>query len=217
MTIKKYLHSCLCIEENGKRLLIDPGAFSFVEGTLSPKDIGPVDVIIYTHTHADHLDIQSLKSFLAMKKATLVAHLDVGRELEKNGLLYERIEAGEKWEAEGFSIEAHAAPHDPIPSEIPHNLAYVINKTVLHPGDSLRVEGVKKIDVLALPTFAPWLRAVDAIAFAQKLSPKIAIPIHDAMMKDFFLERMYTGMFPPHFSNANIDFHPLSPTDELSV
>lgn len=163
------------------------------------------------------MDPDALKAFFAMKKATIVAHLDVGRELEKLGFSYERIEAGEKWEAEGFTIDALTAPHDPIPSEIPHNLAYRINSKFLHPGDSLHVEGIKKIEVLALPTFAPWLVMIDAIAFAQKLSPKIVIPIHDAMMKDFFLERMYPHIMGPRFSDVGIDFRPLSITDEVVV
>lgn len=217
MTIKKYLHSCLLVEENGKRLLIDPGTFSFIEGKLTSKDIGPVDLILFTHKHTDHLDLDALKELLAMNKAPIVSHLDVGREIEKMGLSYERIEAGEKWEAEGFTIEAFSAPHDPIPSEIPHNLAYRINARLLHPGDSLSVEKIKKIEILALPTAAPWLRAVDMLEFARKLSPKVAIPIHDAFLKDFFVERMYPNVFGPRLSESGIEFRPLSPTEELSI
>lgn len=217
MVIKKYLHSCLVVEENGKRLLIDPGLFSFIEGKITPKDIGPVDVILFTHKHQDHLDPLRLKECLAMKRATIVSHLDVGREIEKIGLSYERIEAGEKWEAEGFTIEALSAPHDPIPTEIPHNLAYKINAKLLHPGDSLHVEGIKKIEVLALPTAAPWLRAVDAIEFARKLSAQIVIPIHDAIIKDFMLERMYTLMYGPRMADAGTEFRPLAPQEELTI
>lgn len=217
MTIKKYLHSCLCVEESGKRLLFDPGLFSFIEGTITPEDIGPVDVIIYTHKHADHLDLPALKKILAMKRAVIVTHQEIGDALQKEGISHERIEVREKHTVEGFAIESFTAPHGPIPTEIPHNLAYLINGTLLHPGDSLHVEGVDHVDVLALPTFAPWLRAVDAITFAQSLTPKIAIPIHDAFIKDFALERLYPLMYTPKLAETGIDFKPIGVGQEIDT
>ena len=217
MIIKKYLHSCLVVEEKGKRPLIDPGLFSFIEGTITPADVGPADVIIFTHKHADHLDMGALKNFLEMRKATIVTHGEIGELLGKEGIAHERIEAGQTGSADGFTIKALAAPHEEIPTEIPHNLAYLINGTLLHPGDLLRVAGVEHVDVLALPTFAPWLRAVDVIAFAKKLSPKVAIPIHDAFIKDFALDRFNPLMYRPRLTEVGIDFRPLSHTDELAV
>lgn len=217
MTIKKYLHSCLCVEENGKRLLFDPGPFSFIEGTIKPEDIGPVDVIVYTHKHADHLDLPALKKILAMKKAVIVTHQEIGEVLQKAGISHERIEAREKHTVEGFAIESFTAPHGPIPTEIPHNLAYLINERLLHPGDSLHVQGVDHVDILALPTFAPWLRAVDAIAFAQSLTPKVAIPIHDAFIKDFALERFYPLMYGPKLADAGIEFKPIGFGQEVET
>ena len=71
MKIYKYLHSCLVLEENGKRLLIDPGAFSFLEGLLKPEDIGPVDAILLTHQHLDHYYPDALKIILGLRAARL--------------------------------------------------------------------------------------------------------------------------------------------------
>ncbi len=209
MIIKKYLHSCLLIEENGKRLLIDPGSFSFVEKKITPSDIGPVDVIVYTHKHGDHYDPAALKELMGLKKAVLVTNREIAELLAKDGFTSELMHEGETKTFEGFHIETFSAPHGPIPAEIPHNLAVMINKTLLHPGDSLEVEGLPDVPVLALPIAAPWLRAVDSIAFARDVHSKHVIPIHDAIIKDFMLERMYGGMFGPKLEKEGMAFHAL--------
>jgi L-ascorbate metabolism protein UlaG (beta-lactamase superfamily) len=61
MQIKKYLHSCILIEESGKKLLFDPGAFVFIEGKFKPEEIVPVDVVVVTHSHPDHFFPEALK------------------------------------------------------------------------------------------------------------------------------------------------------------
>ena len=210
MIIKKYLHSCLLIEESGKRLLIDPGNFSFVEKKITPADIGPVDVIVYTHKHLDHYDPAVLKELMSLHKAVLVTNKEIAELLVKDGFSSELIHEGETKTFEGFTVNALTAPHGPIPAEIPHNLAIIVNKTLLHPGDSLEVENLPDVPVLALPIAAPWLRAVDSIAFAKDIRPKHVIPIHDAIIKDFMLERMYGGMFGPKLEKEGIAFHPLN-------
>ncbi|MDQ6892288.1 MAG: hypothetical protein M3167_06365 [Acidobacteriota bacterium] len=35
MRVSKYIHSCLLIESDGDRLLIDPGKFSFSDGRVT--------------------------------------------------------------------------------------------------------------------------------------------------------------------------------------
>lgn len=64
MTITKYLHSCLYLEKSGKRLLFDPGLFSFIEGRLTPQDIGPVDVIVFAKKIKPHTVIPIHDAFV---------------------------------------------------------------------------------------------------------------------------------------------------------
>ncbi|MBI3115325.1 MAG: MBL fold metallo-hydrolase, partial [Candidatus Kerfeldbacteria bacterium] len=56
MTITKYLHSCVLLEEDGFKLLFDPGTFVFVEGLFKPADLPKPDVVLITHGHPDHYD-----------------------------------------------------------------------------------------------------------------------------------------------------------------
>lgn len=190
MTIKKFLHSCILIEENGKRLLIDPGSFSFIEEIIKPEDIGPVDVVLYTHQHQDHFYPEVLQSFLK-SDTKIVCNREVNALLEKDGVYSEYIDADDARDVHGFDIEAFEAPHEPVLGEIPDNLAFLINDSVLHPGDSISVVIDKPVETLCLPVAAPWLRIMDAVLFARKVKPKIAIPIHDAYLKDYMRGRIY--------------------------
>ncbi len=216
MRIYKYLHSCLVIEENGKRLLIDPGAFSFVEGMLKPQDIGPVDAILLTHQHLDHYYPDALKIILALHSAPIFTNAEIAALAKQQGIDCHVMNPGEIREVEGFIIEAFQAPHGAVPAAIPENTAFRINKKILHSGDSIEVpfEAVRGTEVLALPVAAPWSRLVDVIAFAHAIQPKIAIPVHDAILKDFMLERVY-AMCKAKLEEQGIAFRPLASTAEF--
>jgi L-ascorbate metabolism protein UlaG (beta-lactamase superfamily) len=63
-------HASVHIRENGSSLIVDPvlgGMFwpiqDFTPLAFPPSDIPPVDAVLVTHGHYDHLDIDSLKHF----------------------------------------------------------------------------------------------------------------------------------------------------------
>ena len=100
-----------------------------------------------------------------------------------------------------------------MPVEVPHNNAYLIDDAVLHPGDSLEIASIQ-CKVLALPIAGPWLRLIDALDVAKQIRPAVVIPIHDAIIKNFMLERIY-GMCTTTLGNAT--FRPLALGEELNV
>jgi len=53
--------------------------------------------------------------------------------------------------------------------------------SLFHPGDAYDCEP-GQIDILALPLNAPWTASRDTIAFAQRISPRACVPIHDALL-----------------------------------
>ncbi len=214
MIISKYFHSCLLVEENGRKLLIDPGAFSFIEKEIKPEDIGTVDVIVITHKHPDHYFPDALR--IHAKNAVIIADGEICALLAKEGIAHETITEGEIKTIAGFTIQALEAPHECIPAEIPHHLAFLINKKLLHPGDSLSVAGAHTCKILALPVAGPWLKLTDALAFAKKLAPAHVIPVHDAIIKDFMLLRIY-AMCQNALEKESIAFHPLRLGDALEV
>ncbi|OGY59532.1 MAG: hypothetical protein A3B23_01065 [Candidatus Colwellbacteria bacterium RIFCSPLOWO2_01_FULL_48_10] len=216
MVIKKYLHSCILIEEGGKRLLIDPGSLSFIEGKIEPKDIGQVDVVIFTHKHQDHYYPEVLKDFMGTD-TKIVSSAEIAVLLKQDGFSAEIASEGEELDIAGFKIKPLRAPHERIPTEIPHNFAYLINNSFLHTGDSLSVFGAGYAKVLALPVAGPWNKLSEALDFAIKLKPRIVIPIHDAIIKDFFLDRIYNYMCKPVLAKEGIEFKPLALGEEIEV
>jgi len=191
MTIKKYLHSCIVIEKNGKRLLIDPGIFSFVEKKLTPKDIGAVDAILITHQHADHCSIEAIKSFLALNYAPVFTNESVGAVLSKEEIPFQKVSTRERFDVAGFTVDVLEAPHGTLPMPGVLNTAYFVDSTFLHPGDSVMVKTISRPRVLALSLTSPWLAMREAVDFAKIVNPEFVIPVHDAVFKDFFRTRIY--------------------------
>jgi L-ascorbate metabolism protein UlaG (beta-lactamase superfamily) len=79
MKITKYPQSCLLIEQNGKRILIDPG--SLVTRKYSAKDLLPIDAILITHEHSDHADPTLINELLDLTKVPVVGNQSTAKEL----------------------------------------------------------------------------------------------------------------------------------------
>ncbi len=214
MIMKKFLHSCILLEINGLKLLIDPGLFSFIEKLISPEDIGPVDIILISHQHVDHMDPQAIKSILKLRDAKIFAHKEVVDILHKEGITANEILAGQTLKHGEFTIKAIEAMHEPIPGSCPANLAFLINDKIFHPGDSYQTK--IQCEILLLPIAGPWARTVDAIEFAKHVNPRMAIPIHDGIIKEFMLDRMY-AMFTQQLSSVGIEFKPLLLGEKLKL
>lgn len=215
MTITKFLHSCILLEENGYRLLIDPGRYSFIEGQLRPTDIPSPDVILITHEHGDHFDADALQTIAAPKRAEVIVPTGFGAALPPD-VTVTRVDDSEELKRGPFVIQPLDAPHESLPQAVPANVAYLINDRVLHPGDSLRVK-VERVEVLMLPVTAPWMRSIDGLEFAKRLQPKVAIPVHDASVKDFSLKTLYERNFGPNLVKLGIDFRPLGLDESLDI
>ena len=68
MKITKYAQLTFLIENSmGNRLLIDPGQYNYDNG-FSPSDFGRVDVLIVTHKHGDHHQIEAEKEIINLHK-----------------------------------------------------------------------------------------------------------------------------------------------------
>ncbi|RCH54140.1 MBL fold metallo-hydrolase [Mucilaginibacter hurinus] len=208
MKIKKYLHSCLVFEQDGYKLLFDPGQFSFAEGRVTADMFADTDSIVITHIHPDHFDLDILKSILALNNAKIYTNKQVGEQLQKAGLPFSLIESG-KHEIGPFILEAVPVTHEPLlDNPAPQMTAFVINNKVLHPVDTLSDEllAYKGIDVLLMVTMAPFANELKIAAFADKLQPRQVLPVHDGYARDFFIKQRYAN-YKRHFEKQGILFH----------
>jgi L-ascorbate metabolism protein UlaG (beta-lactamase superfamily) len=179
MKITKFAHSCLLIEIDGVKILTDLGSWN-----PEVPEVSDLNAILITHEHADHFDIEKLKTLLSKNpQAKLITHTAVGAKLQEVGIEYTPIESGERIEVDGVSVESCGTDHAIIYGSISpcRNTGYLIADTFYIPGDALHDTPSKQIEILALPTGGPWMKVSEAIDYAKSLNPKVVIPIHDAM------------------------------------
>lgn len=174
MRITKYPQSCLLLEKDDKRLLIDPG--NFAAAKYAAEDFLPLDGVLVTHEHADHADI-GLLGALADAGVKIVTNKSTAGVLGE--IAADTIDDGIEMEIGGFTVQAHELPHCLMVdgSEGPQNTGFIIDSTFFHSGDGVSTSGVS-VDVAAIPIAGPDISIHDAYAFIESLGAQIVIPMH---------------------------------------
>jgi L-ascorbate metabolism protein UlaG (beta-lactamase superfamily) len=174
--------SCVLAEAASARLLLDPGTLS-----SGFEELTGLDAILVTHQHPDHLDIDRLPALMtANPDAVLMADPGSAGRLTEAGIAHQVIRPGDKLELAGTTVEVIGGDHGVIHPDIPvvPNNGYLLNDgstAVLHPGDSFDLPG-RAVDVLLLPTAAPWLKVSEAVDYLRAVAPPLAVPIHQALL-----------------------------------
>jgi len=192
-----------------------------VEGMVKPDTFRDLSAVILTHQHPDHVDDAALKKILENNRAAIViTNTEIKSRLDKEGVVAAEVLEDGSRAIGNFTVKALVAQHAPILNAVlPQNIAYVVNNTLLHPGDSFAssLDAWKGIPVLALPIMAPWMTELEVAEFARRMSPQKIIPVHDGYAKDFFLQQRYEN-YQKYFSPLGIDFQWLDkPGDSIEV
>ena len=183
MRITHLGHACLLVETGGQRILIDPGSYS--PGIV---DLTGLDVVLVTHQHMDHVDLQRLPAVLEVNpQARLYAEPQAAGLIREAGVACEHTVSGEPLTFGPVQVLPVGDMHALINEALPRigNLGVVVRAegepTLFHPGDAYDAEP-GQIDILALPLNAPWSACRDTVAFARRISPRVVVPIHDALL-----------------------------------
>lgn len=210
MKITKLGHCCLIIEEKGVKILTDPGM-----NTTTQNNIKDIDVLLVTHEHMDHLDLSSLRSILENNSnIKIFTNKGVAKILDKEKIRYELLEHGQSRTIKGVSIEGFGREHAEMYPTLPRavNTGYLIADRLFFPGDSFHLPK-KPVDILALPTFGPWLKFSESIDFAKNVKPKFCFPVHDGMLELDIINKLIEKLLSPQ----NIKFVVPKAGEEIDI
>jgi len=188
MRITHLGHSCLFVEIDAARLLIDPGTFSH-----GFEELSGLDAVIITHQHVDHVDVERLPLLLeANDGALLLAEPETAAELSGAGIAARPLHAGDAVTVAGVPVRAAGGQHAVIHPDVPRvgNVAVLVGTSradggtglLLHPGDAYDVVPAD-VDVLALPLSAPWAKVGETVDYLRAVRPAVAVPVHDALLQ----------------------------------
>lgn len=188
MRITKYGHSCLLVEDGAARLLIDPGAYS-----PGFEELTGLSAVLVTHQHPDHVDLERLPALLERNpEAALHADEATAAQLAERGLPARAVHEGDVLDL-GTRVRVVGRDHAVIHPDLPGvpNTGYLVAERFFHPGDSFTVPDAD-VQVLGVPTGAPWLKASEAVDFLRAVSPRVGVPIHEGTLSR---PQMIYGLF----------------------
>ena len=174
MQLTKYPQSCLKLEKDGRAVMVDVGTLATAQ--YSVADFGECEAVLFTHRHADHLDVDAFDDLVA---AGMTAY---GNENVADAVGGDRVQVfgdGEELEVAGFGIKTFAMEHCLMVngSKGVPNTGLLIDDDLLLPGDSTEDVGITA-DKVALPIFGPDISPHDAFELATALRAKTLIPVH---------------------------------------
>lgn len=207
MRVTRYGHSCLLVEDGGARLLLDPGLFS-----SGFEDLRGLTGVLVTHQHPDHLDLDRLRPLLdANPEARL--HCDAGSAELLGDLPHTVVAAGDVLDL-GARVRVLGAQHAVIHPDIPRipNVGYLVSERFFTPGDAMTVPDAD-VELLGLPTAAPWLKQSEAVDLLRAVAPGRAFPVHDAVLSASGLAVWY-GQFE-RLAPAGTAFHKVAPGESI--
>ena len=188
MRITHLGHACLLVEVAGRRVLVDPGAFSRDWHVLPD-----LDAVLITHQHPDHVDAERLPTVLAGSPgARVLVEAALADDVTLLGLdegdeRVARFSPGDRVDLGGVVVEGVGGRHAVIHDDVDRigNVGLLLRAdgepTLFHPGDAYEY-APDGVDVLAVPLVAPWAAFKETVEFVRAVAPRGVIPIHDALL-----------------------------------
>ncbi|ARJ05888.1 MBL fold metallo-hydrolase [Humibacter sp. BT305] len=177
MRLTKFEHAALQLEQNGRRLFIDPGVF-----TTPITEAANAVAVVITHEHPDHWTPDQLKRIVdASPDVTIYGPAGVVAAASDFPVV--EVRPGEVVDAAPFSLRFFGGRHAVIHTSIPvvDNVGVIVNDSLFYPGDSF-ADPAEQVDLLAVPVGAPWLKISESIDYVLALKPKRAFATHEMVL-----------------------------------
>ncbi len=184
MKITKYPQSCLMVETERGKILVDPGILKYKEEYF--QEWNKADAILLTHWHRDHVNAEVLKKMRAPIYSTLEVQnhypeLRIRIISEKDDIWLDYMSVYVKKAVHGYNPNLKGG------KEVLENVGYLIddilggNDNRLYvTSDTICFEPNFKADIVALPVtgYGLTMSSYEAALFAKELGAKLVLPIH---------------------------------------
>ena len=184
MKITKFAQSCVMIETNNTKILVDPGILSSESEIEQMKEI---DFVFVTHKHGDHFNEEI---FNKIKKETTIIYSTNEVANTFANTTFEILKENDILDLPFGKLTVVHAVHGYLPhlttnnAEINENVGYIFeieDKKIYFTSDSICFKNNYLADLLFVPVCNHGLvmGPFDAAQFANKINPKLVIPIHN--------------------------------------
>ncbi len=194
MYVTKLTHSCLLIEKDGKKILVDPGIYSWKNDKVKSSDFSGISAVLVTHNHPDHLNDDFAHAIkLASPNATWYGTRQAIEKLQDLGI--QCLPASKDQDIQ--FIESEHADLSPWFDEQPQHTSYAIFGDILVSGDCQTLTDSHGARVLAAAiNGGPWGAVVGFCKMIESMSdrPKIVIPLHDWHWNENARDAIYTQL-----------------------
>lgn len=216
MKITKLVHSCLLIEKDGKKILVDPGVYSWQNEAVKNSDFSGISSVVVTHNHPDHLNDEfasAIKS--ASPDAKWYSTKEASEQLKSLG-----IDSLTNSQDEDIKfVESDHADLSPWYGGQPQHTSYVLFGEVLVSGDCQTLTSSHGARVLASAiNGGPWGAVVGFCKMIESMDerPKVVLPLHDWHWNDEARTGIYSKL-PEVMEQFDIQFIPLQTCEPLEV
>lgn len=180
MKITKYPQSCLMVEANNKKILIDAGSLKYQDKFLEEWE--KADIILITHKHGDHIKSDVLKNvnipiYSTQEVQDAYPEIKFNLVKENDTLYFDNIKIEVVKAIHGYNSNLKNG------GQVFENVGYIIDDgthRLYITSDTICFNNDYKADVVALPVTAHGLTmsSYEASLFAKELGASLILPIH---------------------------------------
>lgn len=185
MKLTRFGQSCILIETNNKRILIDPGSLLYNQSLLKEHWVD-IDVLFVTHKHGDHCDVEAINKIIKNPKTRFYTSQEVADAYTQ--LSPQIVKAGDVLNFNDLKVEVVKAVHGYMPflkggKEIKENVGYIIDDGVNRAyltSDTICFDNDYKADIVFVPVcnHGVVMGPFEASLFAQETGAKLVVPVH---------------------------------------